>query len=1055
MKFLGTAVEIPAATAPHHAVQKLELDLLDQRVTDIETNGVGGSGDAVSLKVRPVTADVTAAAADFILADATAAPILVTLPAAPALNASVAVKKTDNSLNLVIVEGDGSSLIDGDSSMELLSPQSGAVLIYDGTNWRVESTVIFDPGASNFTARGTWSNTVTYGVNDVVEHQGSSYVAQLGNDNVTPGTDPNTWTLLVARGDAATVTVGTVDTLAPNAPAEVHNDGDQHAAVLRFRIPQGIKGDQGDPGPAGAAGAQGLQGDPGPKGDKGDTGATGPAGPQGDPGPAGAAGTQGPQGDPGPAGAVGAQGPQGDPGPKGDKGDKGDTGAAGATGAQGPQGDPGPKGDKGDTGAAGAAGAQGPQGDPGPKGDKGDTGATGAKGDTGATGAKGDKGDKGDTGATPTVAVGATSLGATANVAANPASTSSALILDFTLVKGDKGDTGSTGPGFTFYPTYNSGQTYQPRDVVYYNGSSYVNKIQSTNNLPTNTTYWSLMAQRGTDGTGFTYKGEYAPSSTYFVNDVVSYNGSAFVGRVSVPLNTPPVAGSTTTYWGQLASKGDTGATPAITVGTVTSGTPAAVTKNASSTTTNAIFDFTLPKGDTGTTPTISVGTVASGTTAAVVKSAASTSTNAIFDFTLPKGDTGAAGTAPVETFQYTTDLNFNATPGTMLLADALYNNVQVTLPASPTATAGTTITVRRVDYGTSGFKVTVVPSGGATINGMSSVVLGDRETAVTFVFNPNVWQIKSTATATVSNPGTGEVITVGSTSSSASSGLTPTTVKTAAYTASAGELVLCNAAGGAFTVTLPPAIAGSTVGVKKTDSGNNAVTVVGATGTVTIDGDTSGVLLNGDRTAATFVADGTNWRIQSTALLNATSSSGSSSGGGSYGAWVSNRLNFRPHIQVTAGSGLTGSRVYFTPFQVPNACVLNGLALITTTAYTGSLAAAIYSDVPSATSGGPGLMLASGTQTFTSALTLTVPVTYTFNAPGTVLWAGFYLAGTISNVYQETSNTGAPMTFWVNSTQPTHTCRFMTAAQLPSDVSSSATSSNSGAPLVGFSVTF
>jgi hypothetical protein len=80
--------------------------------------------------------------------------------------------------------------------------------------------------------------------------------------------------------------------------------------------PQGVQGEPGATGPAGATGAQGLQGVPGPTGDTGPagaTGATGPQGPKGDTGAAGADGATGPQGVAGPQGSVGPQGAQGNP----------------------------------------------------------------------------------------------------------------------------------------------------------------------------------------------------------------------------------------------------------------------------------------------------------------------------------------------------------------------------------------------------------------------------------------------------------------------------------------------------------------------------------------------------------------------------------------------------------------------------------------------------------------------------------------------------------------------------------------------------------------------
>ena len=47
---------------------------------------------------------------------------------------------------------------------------------------------------------------------------------------------------------------------------------------------------------------------------------------------------------------------------------------------------------------------------------------------------------------------------------------------------------------------YDASTQYSPMDWVTYNGSSYVCKQTSTGNVPTNTTYWQLMASKGTDG---------------------------------------------------------------------------------------------------------------------------------------------------------------------------------------------------------------------------------------------------------------------------------------------------------------------------------------------------------------------------------------------------------------------------------------------------------------------------------------------------------------------------------------------------------------------------
>ena len=84
-------------------------------------------------------------------------------------------------------------------------------------------------------------------------------------------------------GEAATIAITETETVSPDTPAamvEIPGSTPQ-ARLYKAQVPQGPKGDQGEPGPQG------------PKGDPGETGPQGPAGPQGEPGPEGPAGPKG------------------------------------------------------------------------------------------------------------------------------------------------------------------------------------------------------------------------------------------------------------------------------------------------------------------------------------------------------------------------------------------------------------------------------------------------------------------------------------------------------------------------------------------------------------------------------------------------------------------------------------------------------------------------------------------------------------------------------------------------------------------------------------------
>ena len=96
---------------------------------------------------------------------------------------------------------------------------------------------------------------------------------------------------------------------------------------------------------------------------------------------------------------------------------------------------------------------------------------------------------------------------------------------------------------FTWQGAYNSSTAYAVDDIVSYNGSSYVCILASTGNLPTNTTYWNVMAQGGTDITSI---------ASLAQGDILYYNGTDWV-RLG--------AGTS----GQVLQTGGTGANPSWT----------------------------------------------------------------------------------------------------------------------------------------------------------------------------------------------------------------------------------------------------------------------------------------------------------------------------------------------------------------------------------------------------------------------------------------------------------------------------------------------------------
>lgn len=112
------------------------------------------------------------------------------------------------------------------------------------------------------TPKGQYSAEAEYVILDLVEKDGSSYLAKKPSVNV-PVTNTEYWLRIAAKG--ATGATG------PQGPQGVKGD-------------KGDKGDTGAQGPTGATGATGPQGETGATGPQGPTGETGAQGPAGDDG---------------------------------------------------------------------------------------------------------------------------------------------------------------------------------------------------------------------------------------------------------------------------------------------------------------------------------------------------------------------------------------------------------------------------------------------------------------------------------------------------------------------------------------------------------------------------------------------------------------------------------------------------------------------------------------------------------------------------------------------------------------------------------------------------
>jgi len=107
---------------------------------------------------------------------------------------------------------------------------------------------------------------------------------------------------------------------------------------------------------------------------------------------------------------------------------------------------------------------------------------------------------------------------------------------------------------FNWQGAYAGGTAYAVDDVVSYNGSSYVCKLASTGNLPTNTTYWDLMSQAGTNGTN----GTDLTSTLTTQGDILYRDGSGLqrLGIGSAGQALLVNSGANAVEWGSVSSTG-------------------------------------------------------------------------------------------------------------------------------------------------------------------------------------------------------------------------------------------------------------------------------------------------------------------------------------------------------------------------------------------------------------------------------------------------------------------------------------------------------------------
>ena len=339
--------------------------------------GVTGALKAWSLKTGPYTA----VDGDRIIADTSAGPFAITLPASPTSGAYVQITDGNQwSANNLTINRNGSTI-------ETIADN----MYIDITGITVEFIFNGSPSIN------TWEVTATTGARGV---QGTTGAGSQGVQGTQGAGTAGTQGLQGTQGAGTAGTQG-VQGQAGTSQGTIGSQGMQGvqgATGTGTQGTQGTTGSQGRQGTQGATGAgtQGTQG-AGTAGTQGTQGATG-AGTQGAQGTFGSIGTQGVQGltGAGTQGTQGTVGSQGSQGVQGEKGTQGVQGTLGTTGSQGVQGTLGTTGSQGVQGLTGA-GTQGLTGT-GSQGTQGTLGTTGSQGTQGVQGEKGTQGSQGTLG---------------------------------------------------------------------------------------------------------------------------------------------------------------------------------------------------------------------------------------------------------------------------------------------------------------------------------------------------------------------------------------------------------------------------------------------------------------------------------------------------------------------------------------------------------------------------------------------------------------------------------------------------------------------------------
>lgn len=111
----------------------------------------------------------------------------------------------------------------------------------------------YNLGKVMVTPRGEYSSTAVYEPLDIVTYNGSSYLVLVESQGVVPSTTSANYQAIASRGvqgdpgQAATITIGTVQMVDYDQSLSVTNTGTENNAIFNFFIPRGAQGLPGRP----------------------------------------------------------------------------------------------------------------------------------------------------------------------------------------------------------------------------------------------------------------------------------------------------------------------------------------------------------------------------------------------------------------------------------------------------------------------------------------------------------------------------------------------------------------------------------------------------------------------------------------------------------------------------------------------------------------------------------------------------------------------------------------------------------------------------------------